>query len=61
MALRLDDLELLAGVRVAERSLEEEAVELGLGEREDALVIERVLRGEDQERARERSATGRRP
>ena len=59
--LRLDDLELLARLRVAERRLEEEAVELGLGEGEDALVVERVLRREDQERARQRARTVRRP
>ena len=47
VALRLDDHELLVGLRVAERRLEEEAVELRLGEREDALVVERVLRRED--------------
>ena len=37
-------------VRVAELELEEEAVELGLGQRVRALVLDRVLRGEDEER-----------
>ena len=50
VTLRLDDLELLVRLRVAERRLEEEAVELRLGQREHALVVERVLRREDQER-----------
>ena len=52
--LRPDDLELLGRLRVAERRLEEEAVKLGLGG-EDALVVERVLRCEDEERARQRA------
>ena len=38
------------GARVAERGLEEEAVELRLGERERALVLDRVLGREQQER-----------
>ncbi len=54
MSLRLDDLELFVLLRIAERRLEEEAVELGFGEREDALVVERILGREDQERARQR-------
>ena len=61
VTLGLNDHELLVGLRVAERRLEEEAVELGLGEREDALVVERVLRREDEERARRGGATRRPP
>ena len=38
--------------RVAERRPEEEPVELGLGERERALVLDRVLRREQEERSR---------
>ena len=53
MSLRLDDLELFVRLRVAERRLEEEAIELGLGEWEDSLVVEGVLRGEHEERARQ--------
>src|SRR6476620_7906270 len=52
MALRPNDLKLLVGLWVAEHGLEEEAVELGLGEGKNALVVERVLRGENEERAR---------
>ena len=55
VTLRLHDLELLVRLRVAERGLEEEAVELRLGQREHALVVERVLGREDQERRRERA------
>ena len=39
---------------IAERRLQEEAVELRLGQRERALVLDRVLRREEQERARQR-------
>jgi hypothetical protein len=45
-----EDLPLLVLLRVAKRKLEEEAVELGLGQRVRALVLDRVLRGEDEER-----------
>ncbi len=51
VALGLDDLELFRGVRVAECCFEEEAVELRLGEGEDAFVVERVFGCEDQEGA----------
>ena len=53
-ALRLDDLAPPRRVRVAERRLEEEAVELRLRERERALVLERVLRREHEERVGQR-------
>ena len=42
--------ELGVRVRVLEVDLEEEAVELAFGEREDALVLVRVLRRDDEER-----------
>src|SRR5207302_8894462 len=41
---------------ISERHLEEEAVELGLGEREGAFVLERVLRGEHEERSEEHTS-----
>src|SRR5215211_3744984 len=44
------DLQLVVLGRVAERGLEEEAVELRLGEREGSLLLDRVLRREQQER-----------
>ena len=44
---------LALGVRVVEVDLEEEAVELRLGQREDALVLVRVLRRDDEERVGE--------
>jgi hypothetical protein len=50
VALLVDDLQLLVGRRVAERGLEEEAVELRLRQRERALVLDRVLGREQQER-----------
>ena len=43
VALVAQDLELVVAVRVAERRLQEEAVELGLRQREGALVLDRVL------------------
>ena len=46
----MDDLELLGGGRVADDDLHEEAVALGLGQRVDALGLDRVLRGEHEER-----------
>ena len=46
LALPADDLELLLRVRVAELRLEEEAVELRLGQRERPLLLDRVLRRE---------------
>ena len=48
--LRLDDPELVVLARVAERGPEEEAVELRLGQRERPLLLDRVLRREDEER-----------
>ena len=45
--------ELRLGVGVVELDLEEEAVELAFGEGEDALVLVRVLRGDDEERVGE--------
>ncbi len=47
-----NDLQLLVGLGIAERGLEEETVELGLRQREGALELDRVLRGEDEERLR---------
>ena len=41
------------GVRVAEREPDHEAVDLGLGQRVGALVLDRVLGREDQERPRQ--------
>ena len=52
LALAADDVELLFGTRVAELGLEEEAVELGLGQRERALLLDRVLRRHEEERRR---------
>ena len=45
-----NDLQLLLLARVAERRAEEEAVELGLGQRERAFVLDRVLGREQDER-----------
>ena len=45
------DLELGVAAHVAHRQLEQEAVELGLGQRERAGQLHRVLRGQHQERA----------
>ena len=45
---------LLRGVRVAHRQLEQEPVELRLGQRVGALVLHRVLRGDDDERIGQR-------
>jgi hypothetical protein len=50
VALVVDDLQLVAELRVTERGLEEEAVELRLRQRERALVLDRVLGREDDER-----------
>jgi hypothetical protein len=49
-ALLADDLQLVLGGRVAERGFHEEAVELRLGERKRALVLDRVLGREQEER-----------
>ena len=48
--LILDDANLLVLARVAERGAQEEAVELGLRERERALLLDRVLGREHEER-----------
>src|SRR5262249_39675882 len=48
-----EDPPLVLLVRIAELELEQEAVELGLGQRVRALVLDRVLRGEDEERRRQ--------
>ena len=45
-----EHLDLALGVRVVEDDLEQEAVELRLGQREDALVLERVLGRDHEER-----------
>ena len=50
VALVVDDPQLVLGARVAERGAQEEAVELRLGQRERALVLDRVLGREQQER-----------
>ena len=50
----VDDLPLLLGRRVADVDLEQEAVPLGLGQRVDALVLDRVLRRHHQERVGQR-------
>ena len=42
-ALVLDDPQLLVLVGIAERRAQEEAIELGLGQRERALLLDRVL------------------
>ena len=49
-ALRVEDRDLLVLGRIAELETEEESVELRLGERERALVFDRVLGGDHQER-----------
>ena len=48
--LLVEDDDLLDRLRVAEAQAEHEPVELGLGQRERALVLDRVLGGDDQER-----------
>ena len=49
----LHDLDLLVRGRVAQHDLHEEAVALGLGQRVDALGLDRVLGGQHQERRRD--------
>ena len=49
-----DDRGLLADGRVVDDQLEQEAVDLGLGQRVGALGLDRVLRGEHEERLRQR-------
>ena len=51
-----DDLQLLRPLGHREHDLEQEAVELGLGQRVGAFVLDRVLRRGDQERPRQRMA-----
>ena len=46
-----EQLELRGAVRVADADPQQEAVELRLRQRVGPLVLDRVLRGEDQERA----------
>ena len=50
----VDDLPLLLGARVVDEHLHEEAVALRLGQRVDALGLDRVLRGEHEERVGQR-------
>ena len=61
MELGLDDAQLVVQVREPECRLEEEPVELGLGQRERPLVVKRVLRREDEKRVQERVRTRRPP
>ena len=51
---------LVVGRRVAERQPDHEAVDLRLGQRVGALVLDRVLRREDEERAARARASARR-
>ena len=48
--LLVEDDDLLDRLRIAEPEAEHEPVELGLGQRERALVLDRVLGGDDEER-----------
>ena len=48
--LLVEDDDLLDRLRVAQAEAEHEPVELGLGQRERALVLDRVLGGDDEER-----------
>ena len=50
----VDDLALFLRRGIADVDLEQEAVPLGLGQRVDALVLDRVLRGHHQERVGQR-------
>ena len=52
IALAADDRHLLVRARIAELGLDEETVELGLGQRERSLLLDRVLGGEHEERIR---------
>ena len=56
-ACRLHDLELLSAVGDGQHDLEQEPVELGLGEGIGAFVLDRVLGGGDEERPRQRART----
>ncbi len=53
---RLEHLHLVGGRRIAHRGPHEEAVELRLGQRISAFRLDRVLRGDDEERAGQRPA-----
>ena len=55
VSLRQHDLDLGRLVRVAERRAQREAVELRLGERERALLLDRVLGRDHEKRRRQRS------
>ena len=46
----IHDLALVAGAGVADHHLEHEAVDLGLGQRVGSLLLDRVLRGQDEKR-----------
>ena len=50
----VDDLDLLVRRRIADVDLEHEAIELRLGQRVGALLLDGILRGEDQKRQRQR-------
>ena len=52
--LLVEDDDLLDRLRIAQAQADHEAVELGLGQGEGALVLDRVLGGDDQERVRHR-------
>jgi len=54
--VRRDDPAFLGGAWIIDHLLEQEAVELGFGEREDALLLDRVLRRDDHEAVAERQA-----
>ena len=60
-ALGLEDRELGVAARVAHRDLHEEAVELRLGQGIGAFELDRVLRRDDHERARQHGTCTRRP
>ena len=51
--LALDDGELLVEIGITERGAQEEAVELGFGQRERPLLLDRVLGREQEERRRQ--------
>src|SRR5438132_11806321 len=53
VSLRIEDGDLFELLWVAEMNTHEEAVELCLGKRERALILDRVLRGPDEERLRQ--------
>ncbi len=50
VALRDDDRDLLVLARVAEPNAHRKAVELRFGKREGALLIDRILRSDDEKR-----------